>query len=315
LNSRKLLRSAELLTDIFLVKGGGAIYNTGVLGAGFLTVKYAHFTSNTANISVGIKQLFQPACSHRHFLYPAHGWNRNSSMDTSVTVPQRPEPLDAQSCLWRKGAAIYLDKDGVASILMGIFNGNGAESSNSSMAYVAPGGRALFYNTSAFDASQGTLFEVQGSGTLLLDGGVFPQGDGASFGKLAFGALFLLRNMPEYSPSDLQIIDSRGTSFVPLGLCPLRTLQTNWWKVLNTTKAALNTSSALKGDSDPCFSCSYDEINTHGGKCDPSNRKPAPSCHRFLEGTVPWGVSCNRTCPPNMQPITNSHEKSADSHS
>ena len=205
-------------------------------------------------------------------------------MDTSVTVPQRPEPLDAQSCLWRKGAAIYLDKEGVASILMGIFNGNGAESSNSSVAYVGRGVRALFYSTRAFHASQGTLFEVEGSGTLLFDGGVFPHSYGASnsssLRNLAFGALFLLRNMPEYSTNDLQIIDSSGTSFVPLGLCPLRTLQTNWWKVLNTTEAPLNTTSALKKDSDPCFSCSYAGINTHDGKCyDPPGT--APSCRKF----------------------------------
>jgi hypothetical protein len=103
--------------------------------------------------------------------------------------PQRfrngPEPVDEHSLsLMRKGAAIYLEKGGVASILMGIFNGNGAESSNSSVAYVAAGGKALFYSTRAFHASQGTLFEVEGSGTLLLDGGVFPRGDGVSFGKL-----------------------------------------------------------------------------------------------------------------------------------
>ena len=59
--------------------------------------------------------------------------------------------------------------------MMGIFNGNGAESSNSSVAYVTAGGKALFYSTRAFNASQGTLFEVEGSGTLLLDGGVFPR--------------------------------------------------------------------------------------------------------------------------------------------
>ena len=94
--------------------------------------------------------------------------------------------------------------------MMGIFNGNGAESSNSSVAYVAAGGKALFYSTRAFYASQGTLFEVEGSGTLLLDGGVFPRGDGASFGKFAFGALFLLRNLPKYSPSDSQIVASDG---------------------------------------------------------------------------------------------------------
>ena len=51
---------------------GGAISN-----AGTLTVKYAHFTSNTANISVGM----QSSCSNLRvliatFSFPAHGWNR-----------------------------------------------------------------------------------------------------------------------------------------------------------------------------------------------------------------------------------------------
>ena len=79
--------------------------------------------------------------------------------------------------------------------------------------------------------------------------------DVMSFGIVKYGASFVLRNMPQYSSSDLQPASqgANGTTNVA-GLCPAYTTQTYWWKVPADESRV---ESSCKDDSDPCFSCSH----------------------------------------------------------
>eukprot|EP00937_MAST-01D_sp_MAST-1D-sp2_P008170 g8170.t1 len=137
---------------------------------------------------------------------------------------------------------------------------------------------ACFNNTPA-------AFQVDGGGTLALDGFPTPGSATQVMGTAASGAILILRNVPD--PVALNFT-AAGMSIAP-GLCTAYTVQTAKWKV-----SAREDAKTCQARSDRRIGAQGDTVLADDDDCFSS--KP-PRCDK----SAPWGVDCS-PCPSTTVP-------------